>query len=216
MGEALQLAGIPYCYSLATDLQTLQATLGVRLHEAINHFKSTPILHFSAHGNTDGIQLTSGAFLSWADLDLLLKPIHHTFGGGLLICLSSCESWSGMQMAMNDGPERPFWALVSHKGKPTWSDCAIGYIVFYNRFFKDQTVEASVEAMKAATGDTEFAVWFGEQIKNNWMMRAQETLDKALSDPASSPGQGLGILGMMGHLPPSDDPTTGYITASGV
>jgi hypothetical protein len=213
LSEALRLAGIAHCYSLASNGEMLIEALSNRLRLAIDTFKAPPILHFSGHGNSTGIGLTSGEFLSWDDLDTLLRPIHKAFDGGLLICLSSCESSSGMQMAMMDGDERPFWALVSHMGKPTWADCAIGYIAFYHRFFKDHGIEASVEAMKAATGDDRFAAWSGEEIKTNWLNRAQSALQTGLSDPTSPQGRGLGALGIA-SLPRQSDPSDaglGYI-----
>jgi hypothetical protein len=177
-----------------------ETALSQRLRMAIGHYKAPPILHFSAHGNSHGIGLTSGEFLSWSDLDTLLQPIHQSFRVGLLICLSSCESSQGMRMAMTNGPERPFWALVSHMGKPTWSDCAVAYIVFYNGFFKDHGIEASVEAMKAATGDGSFAFWFGEQVKADWLDRARQALAEALRDPSASPG---GLLSGDWTTPPN-------------
>jgi hypothetical protein len=198
LSEALALSRIAHCYSLASNREMLEEALRPRLLMAIERFKAPPILHFSAHGNSEGIGLTSGEFLSWADLDELLQPIHRTFETGLLICLSACESASGMRMAMTDGPERPFWALVSHMGKPSWSDCAVAYIAFYNRFFKDHGLEACVEAMKAATGDPNFAVWHGEQIKLNWLIRARQALAEALQNPGSPQGQGLQSLGQGG------------------
>lgn len=208
LGEALRLAEIAHCYSLASNLATLQVSLGPRLQVAIQQFNAPPILHFSAHGNSNGIGLSSGEFLYWADLDRLLQPIHQLFGVGLLICLSSCESAAGMRMAMTDGPERPFWALVSHMGKPSWSDCAVGYIAFYNRFFKDHGVEASVEAMKSATGDQNFAVWSGEQVKRDWLNRAREALAEAFQSPPGPPTQGLGLLSGLVSPPgqPSSNP----------
>jgi hypothetical protein len=199
LGEALHLAGIPHCYSLATTSQTLQAAVPQRLAGAIDHFKAPPILHFSAHGNSEGIGLTNGEFVSWSDLGKFLEPAHQLFDAGpLLICLSACESASGMRMAMTHGPERPFWALVSHMGKPSWSDCAVGYIVFYNRFFKDTPIDTAVQAMKDATGDPNFAVWFGHEIKRDWLNMAQRDVAEALQNPSSPQGLGLGALGLLG------------------
>lgn len=195
LGEALTLAGIQHCYSLAINREMFEVSLGQRLGMAIEHFKTPPILHFSAHGNSDGIALASGEFIRWTELDSLLQPIHQALGGGALICLSSCESASGMQMAMSDGPERPFWALVSHMGKPSWPDCAVGYIAFYNRFFKGHGIDVAVDAMKAATGDASFAFWSGEQVRLNWLNRAQRSLSTAFQNPESEQGHGLGALG---------------------
>lgn len=198
LSEALTVACVPHTYNVATNFEMLVEALGAQLRSAVQEKKAPPILHFSAHGNSDGIGLTSGEFVRWDMLERLLQPIQNFFPMGLLICLSACESSSGMRMAMTDSPDRPFWALVSHMGKPTWGDCAVGYIAFYNRFFKGHDVSTCVDAMKAATGDYGFAVWHGEQIKANWLASAQQQVNNAISNPSSAAGQGLGQLGLLG------------------
>ena len=200
LGEALKLAEIPQCYSLATDARTLTTALGERLQAAVRHYKSTPILHFSAHGNSNGIGLTGGQFICWSDLEEMLRPIHRFFDNGLLVCMSSCESSSAMQMAMVDEPDHAFWALVSHMGRPSWSDAAVGFIAFYHRFFKGHGIEAAVQAMQDATGDTNFAMWEGARIKANWLARMQQRIDTAIAQPASPQGQGLGALSGIGRV----------------
>lgn len=196
LSEALQLARIPFSYSQAVNIRTFEESIGQRLRASIESHRLPPILHFSAHGNSDGIGLTSGEFLPWLDLQKLLEPMHKAFGTGLLICLSACEGAQGIQMAMTNGSERPFWALVSHRGAVSWSDCAVGYIAFYNLFFKGRSVSEAVTAMNAATGDTNFIVWSGEQIKRDWLNRVQQSLTEAINKPTSSQGRGLLNLGI--------------------
>src|SRR5689334_1005397 len=89
LGEALTLAAIPYWYSLAIDKATLTQALGPRLLEAWRALGKLPILHLSMHGNQDGVQLSSGEFISWHDLRNLLLPLNQALQGGLLICMSS-------------------------------------------------------------------------------------------------------------------------------
>lgn len=192
LGQSFKLAGIEHAYSLAVNRQMVQLALTDRLESEMNRCRRFPIIHFSAHGNGEGLELTDGTMLSWADLSDLLQPIYRAVNSGLLICLSSCESASGMRMAMEDGTRRHFWALVSHMGKPTWSDCATAYIAFYNQFFKGCGLEASVEAMKAASGDNKFATWDGDEIKRGWLSRANIALFST-NDPVR-----LGGLGGLG------------------
>lgn len=102
----------------------------------------------------------------------MLDPLHHLFNHGLMICISSCEGYAGIQMAMQDQSKRPFWALVSNTGKPTWGDACVGYIAFYNLLFKNRPPQHCVEGMRAATGDFGFAFEHGEKIQSDWLARA--------------------------------------------
>ena len=61
--ESLNLAEIPNAYSLVTDLTTLRESIDVRLRAAARKHNKVPIIHFSMHGNEDGVQLTSREFV---------------------------------------------------------------------------------------------------------------------------------------------------------
>jgi hypothetical protein len=174
LSEALRLAQIPYSYNLVTNRLTLEQALGTRLIEEYSRLQKSPIIHFSTHGNEHGVALTDETFVSWHDLRELLKPVFRAMNGGLLVCLSSCAGGSGCRMAMYDDAEPPFWALVGHPGNADWADAAVGYITFYHRFFRGATVEESVQAMKAASGDSAFLVFAGVHIKEGWKAFQQQ------------------------------------------
>jgi hypothetical protein len=58
--QALSLAEIPYWYSLVTDRESLGQAIGPRLVEAWKTLGGKPpILHFSMHGNQEGVALTN-------------------------------------------------------------------------------------------------------------------------------------------------------------
>ena len=47
-------------------------------------------------------------------------------------------------------------------------DAAVAYIAFYHRFFKGTRLKRCVEAMKIASGDDNFSVYFGADTKAAW------------------------------------------------
>lgn len=166
--EAMRLAGIPHWYSLATTSRSFEESLGRRLHQALEHFNKPPILHLSMHGNNDGVALTNGEFVTWANLRKSLTPLTEAMQGGLLICMSACFSSSGCRMAMHEDKEHPFWALVGNTSSAVWSDSAVAYITFYHLFFKNVPIEDCVERMRLSSGDGNF-IWFsGHKIKADW------------------------------------------------
>jgi hypothetical protein len=166
----LGLAGIQYCYNLATTRDSLTAAIGTRLVNAWQGFNRPPILHLSMHGNQRGVALTDGDFLTWHELRTLLLPLLRVQNGGLLICMSCCQGGSGVQMAMYEEDQEPaFWALVGSTRDAHLHDSAVAYITFYHLFFKDKSVIDCVEAMKVASGDTNFAIFSGRHQRDSWV-----------------------------------------------
>jgi hypothetical protein len=181
--ETLQLAGVPYSYSLVVDREMLAVALGERLEAALKHHRCPPILHLSMHGNQDGVALTDGEFVAWHDLRHLLLPLLRALGGGLLVCMSSCFGSSGCRMAMYEDDEPPFWALVGNLGKPTWSDAAVAYSCFYHLFFKGVDVQQCVHSMGLASGDAGFRLWTGAEVRASWadFLRQRVELERLFS-----------------------------------
>ena len=167
--QALRLADIPAWYRLASSLDTFRRSLTTELTKACEHYNSAPIIHISAHGDSNGIQLTDKTFVSWTDLRDLLMPINRRLDGGLVICMSSCSGYSGIRMAMHTDSEIPFFALVGHPESPTWSDAAVAFVTFYHRFFKGAHISDAVSAMQVASGDDRYWVQWGENTQRDWI-----------------------------------------------
>jgi len=168
LGEALGLAGIPYCYNLVSNLATFRETINRRLANACNHFCLTPILHLSMHGRNDGVAFTSGEFLDWNSLNHLLTPVKNFYQGGLLLCMSSCYGAAASRMEMRSGLDQPFWALVGSVAPISLPDSAVAYVTFYHHFFKGFPVDQCVEAMKHASANPSFQHSFGHQVRSDW------------------------------------------------
>lgn len=189
--NALQLARVPFTYSLVTSPRTFQLCLQERLGQAIAaHQGRLPILHFSMHGNEHGICLSSGDFLSWADLRAALAPLNEAMNGALLISMSSCNGGNGGIMAMHEEDSQVFWALVGNSGSALWSDAAVAYVTFYHLFFKGRELQECVNAMRIASGDERFLVLFGKDIKQTWIGFKQKQMQEMVEALQANGGGG--------------------------
>jgi hypothetical protein len=167
--SALKLAEIPHFYSLVTTPNSFEVSLGERLAEASAKSEGRlPILHFSMHGNKEGVALTNGKFLTWGDLRTALQPLIERLEGELVVCMSSCHGHWAMNMALNEDPARPYGALIGNAADANWSDSAVAFIAFYHRLFSGASLEESVSAMRAASGDNNFFLTDGSRVKSAW------------------------------------------------
>lgn len=120
--QAVELNGINCVVKTAISLEALEACLKVGLVEAMTHIPGhIPLLHISAHGDVHGIQLSDGCRISWEELKEHLRPVNRALDGRLVVCMSTCEGFAGIRMAMYpDEDELPYLALIGCSAKPTW------------------------------------------------------------------------------------------------
>jgi len=169
LSKALLLCNICSVSRLAVNSEAFKAAMTIGIEEYLKQPAALPpIIHISAHGFRDGIQLTSGEIVTWTLLSDMLIPINKALNGLLLICLSSCEGWNGCTMAMTEN-EMPFMAMVGSILKPTWSDTAIGFSSFYHLLSKGYNVFECVEGMQYAAGNNSFIVEHGQTMKEIYL-----------------------------------------------
>lgn len=194
--QAVNLNQIPCTVRTAVNLEAFEASLKIGLTEEMERYQGLiPILHISAHGNREGIQLSDGTVIPWADLRQLLAPINNALNNSLLVCLSCCEGYSGIRMAMFIEDEGyPFYAIVANSGKPLWSDTAVAYSTFYHLLSKGEFIVNAVNAMCIASGDQTFFVETAEQSRQGYLdyirrvnvPSAQEQLEEKVSQEEPS------------------------------
>lgn len=161
--KALQLANIPSVHRLAVNMDSFKTALGYGLLLHLSYGELLPpILHISAHGNNEGIELTSGESVDWPLLRDLLMPINKVLNGNLLICMSSCGGFYASCMALSEkelmpSPENvPFFGLVGNREKPTWSETAIAFLTFYHLLTKGYLIDEAVRRMRGASDNNSF------------------------------------------------------------
>lgn len=188
-GEALtkmlSLADIYSVHRLVVDSTAFRASIIIGLSEAMKSSSLIPMLHISAHGNSDGLQLTNGESISWDDLKLLIQPINDILNGNLVLCVSSCEGFGACRMAMDKGDKIPFLCLIASTEKISWADTAIGFGTFYHLIAKGRTIRDAVTAMKVATCDNSFQEIAGEKIKQIFINELKKSETQEMADKLS-------------------------------
>jgi hypothetical protein len=185
----LELAHIPCVYNLAVDRTQFQESMTTRLAQGAQFFNLPPILHFSTHGNEDGIQLThqreAKEVIPWAELANSIKPINQAIGGGLGICMSTCGGSHGRQMAQVVRKEDiPMGWIVGSTASVSFCDAALAFCTFYRGLQRGADFGTLIPAVRAASGISDFAVDFGHLIHQQYEKRLREVMAKLL--------QGLG------------------------
>ncbi len=154
--QTLEFINIPHKYNFVyTKTEFIQA-LASNLYETCEIMAGFPILHFSMHGGRDGIQLGNGEVITWQDLQNLLFPLMREIGDYLIICMSTCYGFSGCKMAMHFDNEVTFHSLIGNDRELSFNKALIAYMTFYHRLFEGDRISDCVEAMKIASGDSNF------------------------------------------------------------
>ena len=183
--QAVNLNQISCIVKTAVNYEAFEASLKIGLKEAMDIFKGLlPILHISAHGDENGIQLSSGEVINWATLRMLLKPINEALNNNLLVCLSCCKGYSGTRMAMFiEDQAYPFFAIVANSEQPLWSETAVAFSTFYHLVGKGEYLIDAVNAMRVASGNQTFWIETAEQSRTGFVeylnkMDAQQARDR--------------------------------------
>ena len=175
-GDALQkilsLDSIHSSHRLTVNKEAFEAAFKVGLIEEIKKYNNCfPVIHISAHGNPDGIKLTSDEIITWIDLKNILLPINKALQESahspvFLLCMSSCEGFHAFEIFMDDDKYLPCFAIVGAIGKPTWSDTLIAFSSFYHLISKGCTITDAVEGMKHASAVDDFNYIASKDIKD--------------------------------------------------
>ena len=169
--QAINLNQIACTLRLAVNLEAFVASIRIGLSEAMENFKnSIPILHISAHGFSDGIQLSSGEVVLWDQLRELLIPVNQALTGSLIVCMSTCEGYSGSRMAMvAESSEHPFFAIIGNGGTPTWPETAVAFATLYHLIANGRYLTDAVKAMCIASGNESFFITTAEASHQNYL-----------------------------------------------
>jgi hypothetical protein len=169
--DALKAIRIPHFYTLAANREALNLAMQFKLSNCVNQMQpysqttdAIPLIHLCMHGNNDGVALTDNYFLGWSDLRSLLLSHNHIKGYDPFVCMASCNGINASSMV--HAFDSVFSYLIGNTGPVYQNDLTVAYLSFYNHIFsKNATVDQSVSAMKAASGDSNFYYAVGQQIK---------------------------------------------------
>lgn len=182
---ALDLAELPYLYSLVSNYQEFMTALGKWTVDAIAR-ERVPVIHLSMHGSPNGLVLTDGHFLPWADLNWKFRMINVKLNHILVVCLSSCYGLSGLQMLREEAygmleNQPPFRLLVSNLDRVPWSDAAIAFSTFYHLLERGKNPLEMVSAMRVASAnDAFFGLLIGNEPDEQVIVLGSDQLRKAV------------------------------------
>lgn len=180
LSKALSLSGISSYHKIIKNEEMFYESLLSGLTDCLQEVGVTvPVFHISAHGNKNGIQLTNGKEIHWSRLKKFFIPINKVLNNTLMLCMSSCEGFSAFKMAMTGG-DIPFVAMIGNSGKPSWSDTAIAFATFYHLISKGYYTQNAVDAMKVASGDNNFSLINGENIRSSFLEAIKKIKIEAL------------------------------------
>ena len=123
------------------------------------------ILHISCHGNTQGLGLTNGDFVTWVELFAALKKTNVPF----ILNLSSCEATGQDELIklFNSSDDRPFMIAGSSESL-TWDEAFIAWGLIYRAHTSKE--EGSFQCMCDAMAAIQLslsrrfrATWFREK-----------------------------------------------------
>jgi len=202
--QAVELNGIKCIVKTAISYLAFDACLKVGLSEAMGQMPGfIPLLHISAHGDSNGIQLSDGHIISWSELKEHLRPVNQALSGSLVVCMSSCEGYSGIRMAMDsDESNLPYFALIGCGAKPTWGETAVGYATFYHQLWRGELIADAVNAMCVASGNEQFFLEHAEKSRKDYIQflnsvnpaQAQENLEQIVAEESPDNQESLKLL----------------------
>ncbi|MBA3312866.1 MAG: hypothetical protein H0T47_06180 [Planctomycetaceae bacterium] len=179
LSAALRLAEISSEYRRVQDIKTLGecfASIGKttksRQQRGDREVLAIPHLHFSAHGNENGLGLTDGAFVPWDGLRIMLLGLGKATGyiGPSGYCLflttfSTCDGAFANRMFFGQPPKefsdkmfggappKPCIGIVGPAEKVSWSDSLTAFVTFYHlNLTKHVPAQQAVKVMNEAAG----------------------------------------------------------------
>lgn len=178
LSAGLELAGIANQYFQVINDDCFTECIEI-IAQDINNLKQdglvAPYIHTSAHGNEDGIVLTSGEFISWEDftkkverLNVLtgkIQPIPdkpHIEVSPINYCFSTCKGHNAYKI-QGKAKENKFSSIIGPTDSVEWSDSLLAFMTFYHQiFYKRVKAIKAIEIMNIAAGlDNIFRIELG-------------------------------------------------------
>ncbi|GEM_PF-3215546 len=107
-----------------------------------------PILHFDMHGNSHGLELTSGEFVSWADLKSYFISISILTNINVLAVMSCCYG-AYLVDIIRPSERCPLFAVIGPSHNITFQSASNSFPLFYNTFFDTRSGNEAVRALNA-------------------------------------------------------------------
>mgnify|MGYP007071000458 CR=1 FL=1 len=119
------------------------------MSHSIRNPNTVQILHLSMHGSKEDVLLGGSHPVPWTTLAGFVGLVKVATGDRLLLSMSSCEGYYGIQMAtLLDEP--PFFGLVGPTDTVAWEDSWMAFAAYYEEITKDSaTFNSAVDKMNS-------------------------------------------------------------------
>lgn len=179
--ELLNLQDIPNQFFTAYDRDELRASL--YYCTALSwHYKLPPMVHLSCHGCKEGIGLTDGTLIDWAELAELLRPIHKSaYGGGISVTMSSCWGSHAAKMAETFNPDDiPYSFLIGADAELSLKGTPLVFGILYYSLSRDSFDRGTLAAMAKIAGVKEFEILDGQRIQEKFKSEIWQLIEQIL------------------------------------
>jgi hypothetical protein len=162
--EVLKIQQVRTAYKIVVDRKHL-----VRAMEDAPS-GSFQVLHISAHGSDEGIELTDGDFVTWLDLSRLLRPFASvSIQPKKVLVVSSCMGgYVGLSKALQklEVAFRFIFGSTSSKGVG-FTHCCLAWSILYNRLVEQGDARYEIGELRA-TLDKINQVVPGDFVYRRW------------------------------------------------
>lgn len=155
LSSVLNLCGIDSKYRLCVRFDMFVDAIVSGVPGCLSEYPSIPmVLHISAHGDENGIQLTDGTIVNWATLRHLFVYANKIYSQTLIVCMSTCKGYSACRTSMvaDLNAEIPYYALIGCAEDIAWSKTVIGYSTLYHNLNIKTEISNAVTVMNFAAG----------------------------------------------------------------
>jgi hypothetical protein len=163
LSEILQLAEIKNKYWSVVNRECFEEALDRALIDFLPIEKDFAhiLLHFSMHGNKDGVGFTNGEFLKWEEFSKIINDFNNKLGyiklpkftgSKVQISMSSCQGFNAAKI--QEFYEDPLYTtLIGPVEAVNWSDSLMAFAALYhNTLHKESTLKDSIIRMNTAAG----------------------------------------------------------------
>ncbi len=166
LSATLKLAGVDVVERRVVNTDMLLEALA-EIHGQLASSGPVPIVHVSAHGATDCLQLCDGKRLTWDELSPVFELLNAASGGRLILAVSSCH---GIHAAKMSKESVAFHHVVGPVDTIPWSDALVGFVNLYNLTVRQGVDLAdAVNRLNALQGPKgKFGTLEGVAVKKAW------------------------------------------------
>ncbi len=164
-------------YSIASRTEFFAALADVQSAAAAGQ---RPVLHLESHGGENGIELSNGESVTWAELAGPLEGINRLSRMNLLVFLAACDGFNIVR-SLHPTRRSPAWAIIGPTSSVSPLELQEATEAFYSALM---TTESLRTALNGLNGTDEISRW---RHRIQWAETMFCTVFKAYIDQAGGP-----------------------------